>query len=109
MITQQTLMIATLIISIISMLMSMIALWPQWREQFAVLRDFVLWGALVVVAAIVLNVGWNRAPRSTAIPNKVVHSSLNYAIVPAADSKLQPVIHMPHRYRGSDFLAPIQR
>jgi hypothetical protein len=111
MITQQTLTMATLAIAIVSMLMSMIALWPQWREQFAVLRDFVLWGALVLVAAILLNASWSRSTLTkhrplNAEPAAMDFATMRFAPEPSSQPSLEP---LPDQYRGADFLAPIER
>jgi len=61
MITEQGLSIVALTTSILSMLLSMVALWPHWRERLAVIRDVVLWVALAIVVAGLFQLGWSRS------------------------------------------------
>lgn len=43
------LMVVTLIVAILSMTLSVIALWPKWKESLAMVRDGVLWIALIAL------------------------------------------------------------
>ena len=52
--------IATMIMAIISMVLSCMALWPQWKDKVAKVRDMVLWMALVAVVVAVVTMAWNR-------------------------------------------------
>lgn len=52
--------LATLVLAIISMTMSIMVLWPQCRHGMAAVRDVVLWMALVFVVVGALTVGWRR-------------------------------------------------
>jgi uncharacterized membrane protein YdbT with pleckstrin-like domain len=52
--------IATLIVALISMVLSCMALWPQWKDKVAKVRDMVLWMALVAVVVAVVTMAWNR-------------------------------------------------
>ena len=61
MISERGLTILALATSIVSMLFSMIALWPQWRDRLAVIRDVVLWAALALVALGLFRLGWQRS------------------------------------------------
>ena len=76
----------TLILASISMLLSTLALWPQWRNALAFLRDIVLWATLVFIVVGVATMGWryhrvsNRAPD---VPNDRWEQSAN---VPPTDS-----------------------
>ena len=82
MFTQQTLAVAALLTSIVSMLLSMIALWPQWKDQLAVLRDFVLWTALAVMVVGIVGINWRKsvdAYNSQAGIQNGAFSSLNRA------------------------------
>jgi hypothetical protein len=114
MFTQQTLTLAALATSIISMLLSMIALWPQWKDQLAVLRDFVLWTALAVFVIGFLGVNWRRSvvkynSQETATPSSDYASfdrSPEYSHSPVSRPSLSPI---PNFNRGQEFLAPIQR
>ena len=66
--TSDGLTIVTLIVASISMLLSSLALWPQWRHALAFLRDIALWVTLVFVVVGAATMGWrylrvsNRAP-----------------------------------------------
>lgn len=114
MFTQQTLTLAVLATSIVSMLLSMIALWPQWKDQLAVLRDFVLWTALAVFVIGLLGVNWRRSvekynSQETASPPADYASferSTEYSKSRASNPSLSPI---PNYHRGRDFLAPITR
>jgi hypothetical protein len=52
--------VATLIMAILSMLLSSIAIWPQLKHGLVVVRDAVLWMALIVIALAVATVSWNQ-------------------------------------------------
>ena len=66
--TSDGLTIVTLIVASFSMLLSSLALWPQWRHALAFLRDIVLWVTLVAIVVGAATMGWrhyrvsNRAP-----------------------------------------------
>ncbi len=112
MMTQQTLAILALATSVVSMLLSMVALWPQWRDQFAVLRDVVLWAALAVVVIGLVSIGWQQS--SSSKPREAeMQPPMDYASV-LGRNRLQPnqasgLAPQPYVDRGRDFLAPIQR
>ena len=55
--------IATMVMAMISMILSCMALWPQWKDKVAKVRDMVLWMALVAVLVAVATVAWNRYAR----------------------------------------------
>ena len=50
----------TLVVATMSMLLSAMALWPQWKHGLAFIRDAVLWTALVVVVIGVATIGWRN-------------------------------------------------
>ena len=52
--------IVTMIVAIISMSLSCMALWPQWKDKVAKARDMVLWMALVAVVVAAVTMAWNR-------------------------------------------------
>jgi large-conductance mechanosensitive channel len=66
-IVEQPLTVIALLAAIVSMVLSSIALWPQWKHGLSVVRDFVLWAALVFVVVIVLN-AQARRPQDAAAP-----------------------------------------
>jgi len=55
---QEVLMIITLIMAMISMTLSSLALLPHLRPGAVIVRDAVLWGALVVVFVSLVGLGW---------------------------------------------------
>ena len=57
--------IVTLVMAIISMSLSCMALWPQWKDSLAMVRDVVLWMAMVAVLVAVVTVSWNRYARTS--------------------------------------------
>ena len=84
--TSNGLTIVTLIVAAISMLLSSLALWPQWRHALAFLRDIVLWMTLMFIVVGAATMGWryyrvsNRAP---AVPADHWEQSTN---VPPPDA-----------------------
>ena len=67
--------IITLIMASISMLLSSMALWPQWKSSLAALRDAVLWMALVFVIVVAVTFGWKHYASSPAKPSSTPSSS----------------------------------
>lgn len=63
MIATDSLMIATLIMSIVSMILSCMALWPQCKDGLVVVRDRVLWIALVAVVVGGATLAWRVQSR----------------------------------------------
>ncbi len=78
--------IVTLVVASISMLLSCLALWPQWRHALAFLRDIILWAALLFLVVGAATLGWryhrlsNRPP---AVPAEPWEQS---AVMPSSDS-----------------------
>jgi uncharacterized membrane protein YfcA len=52
--------VVTLVVAIISMMLSVIALWPHWKDSMAVVRDGVLWIALIAVVIGVVTGAFKR-------------------------------------------------
>lgn len=66
--TSDGLTIVTLIVASISMLLSSLALWPQWRNALAFLRDIVLWLILVFIVVGAATMGWRHYRVSNRVP-----------------------------------------
>ena len=60
MLSLESLACLALVMSVISMVLSSIALWPQWKNGISVLRDIVLWAALIFVVVGTLNILWRK-------------------------------------------------
>ena len=58
--TSDSLAIVTLLVAMVSMTLSSMALWPQWKHAVRVLRDVVLWTALVLVVVGATTIGWRH-------------------------------------------------
>lgn len=65
--------IVTLVMAIISMALSSLALWPQWKDSLAVIRDVVLWMALVIFLVAVATLGWKRYATTPPAPRPVTY------------------------------------
>ncbi len=68
MLSLESLACLALVMSVISMVLSSIALWPQWKTGISVVRDFVLWAALIFVVVGVLNVFWRKQTAADRTP-----------------------------------------
>jgi hypothetical protein len=56
----EIMLVVTLAMSTLSLVMASVALLPQLKEGIAIVRDAVLWGALVALLIVVAAVGWLR-------------------------------------------------
>jgi hypothetical protein len=107
-IVEQPLTVIALIAAIVSMVLSSIALWPQWKHGLSVVRDLVLWAALVFVVVMVLNVRTRRATNSTAPTTRRDVYQTTPDRIPGAPA-LQPrgaVDTRPIRYAPANSLQP---
>lgn len=68
--------VVTLVVALISMLLSCMALWPQWKDSLAVVRDTVLWMAVVVVLVAAATVSWNWCASRPSTPSSTVGDEL---------------------------------
>ena len=107
MITQPSLTIVALAIACLSMLLSLVALWPQWKDQFAAARDVILWAALAVVVVAVVKSGLTRPLPSD--PQSAPASSLLDVVNFQKYDSPQPTISAIPLQRDPNFLAPIER
>ena len=74
-IAEQPLSVIALIVAIVSMVLSSIALWPQWKHGLGVVRDLVLWAALAFVVVMVLNHSAGRRQPSPARASEIESQS----------------------------------
>ena len=56
--SSESLNLATLIVALMSMTLSCMALWPQCRDGVALIRDAILWAALIAVVVGATTLGW---------------------------------------------------
>lgn len=92
MITRDALMIATFVMSIISAVLSCMALWPQCKQGLVVARDGFLWFALVATVVGLATLAWRQygvAPGPIETPTFIQEASQDYEYVdwqqPASD------------------------
>jgi len=72
--------IVTLVMAIISMILSSIALWPHWKDSLAVVRDGVLWIALILIVVFVVSGALKRQPKGQGSRSHASsHGSVNEA------------------------------
>lgn len=65
---QEVLTLVTLVMAIVSMSISSLALLPHVKPGLAVVRDAVLWGAMVAIFLAILVVGWHHVQRGMVGP-----------------------------------------
>jgi|GEM_PF-6294082 hypothetical protein len=58
--TYEALTIVTLVTSTITMVITCLALLPQVKQGMVIVRDAVLWAAMVVLLVVIASVGWAR-------------------------------------------------
>lgn len=66
---QEVLTIITMIMSMVSMVLSSLALLPHLKPGATMVRDAVLWAALVVVFLSLVGIGWRYWSESLPAPN----------------------------------------
>jgi MFS superfamily sulfate permease-like transporter len=70
--------VVTLVVAIVSMVLSSMALWPQWKSSLVKLRDGVLWFALIFVIVAIATIGWSRfSQRRAGVPHGAFPNSLD--------------------------------
>ncbi|MEM7314630.1 MAG: hypothetical protein AAF497_15900 [Planctomycetota bacterium] len=91
--TLQQLVLATLAVSLVSMFLSLVALWPTSRERFQSIRDATLWIAFIFILVAVMHYGLKRHDQGQLLPTSPIVNSAQPAInlnrMPRTD-RLQP-------------------